>query len=213
MRDNNLPWEWSAGERRILRRLTTPMKIQEYLDGLPYSSEKTYRSPRSVLRDRKAHCFDGAVFAAAALREIGQPPLILELIPNKRDDDHLLAPFRAGGRWGAVSKSNFVLLRYREPVYRTLRELVLSYFEGYFNLARERTLRGFGAPLNLAGFDRLGWPFADGAMLEIARALDGCRRTQLVTPAMARKLTAVDRCSFRAGTLGVSHAGAYKPKK
>jgi hypothetical protein len=204
---------WTEGERRVLRRLTTPLAIQEYLDGLPYSGEKIYRCPRSVLRDRRAHCFDGAVFAAAVLCEIGHPPLILELIPNRRDDDHIIAPFRAGALWGAVSKSNFALLRYREPVYPTLRALVLSYFEGFFNLARERTLRAFGAPLPLARFDRAGWRFADSTMYAIARGLDRSRRTKLVTPAMAGRLTLVDRRLFQAGTLGLDWSGVYRPKK
>jgi hypothetical protein len=207
------PNQWTEGEQRILRRLTTPQAIQCYLDRLPYSSEKTYHCPRSVMRDRKAHCFDGAVFAAAALFEIGHPPLILELIPNRRDDDHLIALFRAGSLWGAVSKSNFALLRYREPVYPTLHALVLSYFEGFFNLARERTLRAFGAPLSLARFDRAGWRIADSTMFAIARELDHCRRSRLVTPAMARRMTRVDWRTFQAGTVGMRRSGVYKPKK
>lgn len=205
--------DWTRKEKNILRHLTSPEEIQRYLDGLLYSAEKSYRCPRSVMRDRTAHCFDGAVFAAAALREIGYPPLIVELIPNRRDDDHLIAPFRAGGLWGAVSKSNFALLRYREPVYPTLRELLLSYFEGFFNMARERTLRAFTAPLPLTRFDRLAWQFVDAPMDIIANALNGCHRTILVPPGLARRLTLVDRRTFQAGIVGLRRAGVFKPKK
>jgi hypothetical protein len=205
--------EWSRHERSVLRRLKSPEAIQRFLDGIPYSAESSYRCPRSVLRDRRAHCYDGAVFAAAALAELGYPPLILELIPNQRDDDHLIAPFRDGVWWGAVSKSNFALLRYREPVYRNLRELLMSYFEGFFNLARERTLRAFTAPLRLDRFDRRGWRFEDGVMDDIAEALEGCRRTVVVPPGRVRRLTLVDRRTFQAGLVGLNKAGVYRPQK
>jgi hypothetical protein len=205
--------DWNRTERSTLRRLKSPEAIQRFLDGIPYSPEPVYRCPRTVLRERRAHCYDGAVFAAAALAELGYPPRIVELIPNHRDDDHLIAPFQDGGWWGAVSKSNFALLRYREPVYRTLRELMLSYFEGFFNLARERTLRAFTAPLRLDRFDRLGWRFADGPMDDIADALNACRRTVVVPPARVRRLTLVDRRMFQAGCVGMNKAGVYRPGK
>ena len=111
------------------RQLKTPALIQAFLDETPYSPEERYRCPLSVLRDRKAHCFDGAVFAAAMLRRLGHRPLIVDMLPNGRDDDHMLALFRVDGHLGALAKSNFSGLRYREPIYRTLRELVLSYFD------------------------------------------------------------------------------------
>ena len=108
----------TESERRFISKLTTPAKIQAFLDKLPYSSKSIYRSPLRVLRERVAHCFDGALFAAAALRRLSHPPLILELLPNDRDDDHLLALYKCEGHWGAVAKSNFVGLRFREPIYR-----------------------------------------------------------------------------------------------
>jgi hypothetical protein len=121
---------FNAEERAVLRRLNTPEKIQRFLDGLAYNKEpdgNTCRSPRRVLRDRTAHCMEGALFGAAALCAIGHPPLLLDL-EAVRDDDHVLAIFRSHSHWGAVAKSNYSGLRYREPVYRTLRELVMSYF-------------------------------------------------------------------------------------
>src|SRR5438128_10313556 len=130
------------------RRLNTPAKVQHLLDAIPYNVEAdgdTFRSPRRVLRDRTANCIEGAVLAAAALRVQGHPPLIMDLTAV-RDEDHVIAVFRRRGLWGAVGTSKFTGLRYREPVYRTLRELAMSYFEHYYNLAGERTLRGHAAP-------------------------------------------------------------------
>ena len=141
------------------RRLDTPSKIQQFLDGITYNLESygdTFRSPRRVLRDRTANCIEGAVLAAAALRVQGDPPLIMDLTAV-RDEDHVIAVFRRRGLWGAIGTSKFTGLRYREPVYRTLRELAMSYFEHYYNLAGERTLRGHGRPVNLARFDGLHW--------------------------------------------------------
>src|SRR5579863_4086880 len=109
-------------ERQVFEALDTPLAIQGFLDSIPYSSDPFYRSPARVLRDRRGHCFDGAVFAAAALRRIGHPPLLVDVYAE-RDDDHVLAVFREGRFWGALAQSNFVGLRYRDPVYRSLREL------------------------------------------------------------------------------------------
>src|SRR3984893_12617210 len=129
------------------------------LDGIAYNLEidgETFRSPRRVLRDRTANCIEGAVFAAAALRVQGDPPLIMDLTAV-RDEEHVIAVFRRRGLWGAIGTSKFTGLGSREPVYRTLRELAMSYFEHYFNLDAERTLRGYGRPVNLTRFDRLHW--------------------------------------------------------
>jgi len=123
-------------ERGMISGLTSPARIQAFLDDIAYSTDDFYRCPLRVLRERTAHCFDGAVFAAAALRRLGHPPLILDLLSNGRDDEHLLALFKVDGHWGAVAKSNFVGLRFREPVYRSLRELAMSYFEQYYNIER-----------------------------------------------------------------------------
>ncbi len=148
----------SAGEFRLLRSLSTPHKIQKYLDELAYNKERggeTCRSPRRVIRDRTAHCFEGALLAAAALRVQGRPPWILDL-ESVRDDDHVIAIYRDYECWGAIAKSNYSGLRFREPVYRSLRELVMSYFEDYFNLAGEKTLRAYSRPINLSRFDYIG---------------------------------------------------------
>lgn len=197
-------------ERSLFSKLTTPFKIQEFLDTIPYSDEERYRCPKSVLRDRKAHCYDGAVFAAAALRMIGHPPLLVEIVPNHRDDDHILAVFRYGKHWGAVAKSNFVGLRFREPVYRDLRELIMSYFESYFNIKREKTLIGYSAPLILNRFDKLHWPINDSAMDAIAEGLDNTRKYRVLSPAMTRQLSLVDKRFYKAGLLGANPRGLLK---
>lgn len=200
-------------ERKLLASLTTPAKIQAFLDTLTYSSEDSYRCPLRVLRDRIGHCFDGASFAAAALRRLGHPPLIIDLLPNNRDDDHMLALYKRDGCWGAVAKSNFVGLRYREPIFRTLRELVLSYFEQYYNVAGEKTLRSYTVPLNLGAFDKYNWLTDDAAMDRIADRLGEIRQVRLLTPRMIANLSPVDPRSLEAGLIGSVDAGLYKPPK
>jgi hypothetical protein len=197
-------------EQRIFSVLNSPYKIQDFLDGVPYSTEPIYRCPLRVLRDRRAHCFDGALFAAAALRRIGYPPLILDMIPNGRDDDHLLALFKRSGYWGAVAKSNFSGLRFREPIFRTLRELVLSYFEQYFNIEGEKTLRGYSAPLNLAAFDQFHWTTSDDCMDAIADRLDKIRKFSLLSQEMVAGLSPVDKRTFEAGLQGADEAGLHR---
>lgn len=201
----------SKQERQILSHLDTPGKIQAFLDTVAYSTEEIYRCPLQVLRDRLAHCFDGALFAAAALRRIGYPPLILDMIPDGRDDDHILALYKKDGHWGAIAKSNFVGLRSREPIFRNLRELVLSYFEQYYNVDGEKTLRGYTIPLNLKTFDKLDWMASNVAMEAIAQRLDESSRFFLLTPKMIAGLSRVDERSRIAGLQGADEAGLYKP--
>lgn len=198
-------------ELAAIRRLDSPFKIQAFLWDIPYSADSCYRSPSSVLRDRTAHCFDGALFAAAALRQLGFPPLIVEMLPNERDDDHLIAVYRLRARWGAVAKSNFSGLTFREPVYRDLRELVMSYFEQYYNTAREKTLRGYTAPLDLSAFDRYDWMVSDEHLERVANRLDRVRRFRVAPPAVLRQLSLVDQRSFQAGLLGARPEGLFQP--
>jgi hypothetical protein len=200
-------------EAQRIARLTTPYKIQQYLDSIDYSEEIRYRCPLNVVKDQKGHCFDGAVFAAAMLRRIGYEPLLVDILPNENDDDHVLAVFRQRGHWGAVAKSNFSGLRYREPVFRSVRELVLSYFEDFFNSLGEKTMRGYTRPLNLAPFDRTGWLVRDEALDAIGDRLDEIRKFKVLTPAMIRGLSYADERSVKAGLLGARADGLFKPKK
>lgn len=201
----------TGSEKRLVARLSDPGKIQAFLERLTYSGEAAYRCPLRVLRERKGHCFDGALFAAALLNQIGFPPLILEMLPNERDDDHLLALFKQAGHWGALASSNFTGLRFREPVYRTLRELVMSYFEQFFNAAREKTLRGYTRPLNLGRFDRQLWMTRDEPLELIAGSLDKTPRVMLLTAEMTAALRRVDERSFRAGLLEADQAALFRP--
>ncbi len=202
----------TAAERAALAELDSPAAIQAYLDATPYSVDERDRCPLSVMRDRVAHCQDGALFAAMALRRLGYPPLIVDLLPEPGlDDDHMLAVYRQDGYFGAVAKSNFVGLRYREPVYRTLRELVMSYFEVYFNVDGVKTLRGYTVPLNLARFDQHGWMWDDKGLRPIEAALTRARRFAIADPAIMVKLSRVDELTYRAGLLVANPAGLFKP--
>jgi hypothetical protein len=202
----------TRAEARLIAKLTTPDRIQRFLDSIEYSEEVRYRCPLTVLRDRKGHCFDGAVFAAAMLRRIGYTPLLVDIIPNENDDDHVLAVFKARGHWGAVAKSNFTGLRYREPVYRSVRELVLSYFEDFFNSMGEKTMRAYTRPLNLTSFDRIDWCMRDEALDAIGDKLDEVRKYSVLTPAMISGLSYADERSVKAGLLGARKDGLFKPR-
>jgi hypothetical protein len=192
-------------ESRLLQRLKTPALIQKFLDrDIGYNEEPagvTCYSPRRVLRDRVAHCMEGATFAAAALRVRGFPPLLMDLEATQ-DSDHVLAVFRQRSHWGAIAKSNFAGLRFREPVYRTVRELALSYFEHYFNLRGEKTLRAYSRPVSLRRFDRIHWMTAEDDIWEIPSYLCEIHHTPLLTADMERNLNTMDRRSFAAGRVG-----------
>jgi len=202
--------ELTKPERQLMASLDTPFKIQSFLDEIIYSADEFYRCPLRVLRDRVGHCFDGALFAAAALYRIGYPPIILDMLPNGRDDDHILALYKVEGCWGAVAKSNFVGLRYREPVYRSLRELVMSYFEVYYNVGGEKTLAGYTRPLDLSRYDPAPWMTNDEFLEDIAQRLDEIPKTMIITPTQAARLSPVDERSYKAGLMGVNEAGLYK---
>lgn len=187
-------------ELRALRAMRTPWGIQRALDAMPYHLKDTAWSPQRVLRARTAHCLEGAIFGAAALRVLRFPPLLLDL-EVVQDTDHVIAVYKIRGHWGAIAKSNYSGLRFREPIYRSLRELAMSYFEGWFNLRAERTLRTYSRPVNLARFDRshAGWMTAETDLWFIPEHLLDIPHTPLLTPAMTRILSRVDRRSFRAG--------------
>jgi len=205
--------ELTAAELAVFRRrLDTPAKIQRFLDDIPYNTEadgETFRSPRRVLADRTANCIEGAVLAAAALRVQGEPPLIMDLTAV-HDEDHVIAVFRRSYLWGAIASSKFTGLRYREPVYRTLRELAMSYFEQYFNLGGERTLRGYGRPVNLARFDARRWMTSVEDLWPIAEHLERIPHVPLLPVAAARRLTPLAPQLRAAGLLDHPTAGPQR---
>ena len=173
-------WGFTPRELRVLRGVKTPSGVQGLLDAMPYHLGDTAWSPRRVLRERTAHCLEGAIFGAA-LRVLGYPPLLLDMESVPDDTDHVIAVFRERGRWGAVAKSNYSGLRYREPVYRGLRELAMSYFEGYVDMRGRRTLRTFSRPVNLARFDRVhpGWMTSERSLWWIPEYLVDIPRASL----------------------------------
>lgn len=185
-------------------RLNTPAKVQAYLDRIAYNTEPhgaTCYSPRIVLQKQVAHCMEGALFAAAALRLQGRPALIVDLEAT-HDTDHVVAVFQEQGCWGAVAKSNYSGLRFREPVYRTIRELAMSYFENYFNLRRQKTLRGYSRPVNLKRFDALNWMTTTEPLWAVPRYLCEIHHTRLLTPAAEQGLQTMDARLFAANCLG-----------
>ena len=198
---------WTPNELRKLRSLKTPVGVQRFLDEIPYHLALTAWSPRIVLRKRTAHCLEGAIFAAAALRVLGYPPLLLDL-EAVNDTDHVIAVYKMRGHWGAVAKSNFTGCRYREPIYRTLRELALSYFHIYFNLRGERTLRRYSRPVNLTRFDDDEWMTSEEDIWEVPNYLCDIPHTPLLRPAQIKRLTRVDSRSVRGEMLGYRRQGS-----
>jgi hypothetical protein len=202
---------FSAGERAMLSKLDSPAKIQDYVDGLKYNLEKkgeTYYSPRNVMAHNEANCLEGAIFAAAALRFQGFPPLLIDLVASKDDSDHVLAVFRRRGRWGAIGKSKYTFFTYREPVYRTIRELALSYFDLYYNVFGKKTMRSFSkAPLNLARFDAKSWMTRERGIGFIATFLDRIPHEKIVARGMARNFRSVTPLDREAGELWIRRHG------
>jgi hypothetical protein len=203
---------WNKAELRLFQKLDRPIKIQRWLDRIAYDPEYATSSPRLVMRDKKANCFEGALFAATALRELGHRPLLVD-IRSWNDDDHVIAVFRERGHWGAVAKSNYTVLRFREPVYRSVRELVMSYFDVYFNPIGQKTMRSYSRPLDLSRFDRRGWMTTDEDLAYIGDSLDDAPHIRVLTPAMVRALNPVDPDLVRAGLLGSKKSGLFKPKR
>ncbi len=192
--------------------LNSPPSIQAFLDETPYSTADFNRCPLRVLQDGVANCMDGALLAAAALRRLGWPALIVDLLPEPgSDDDHILAIYTRNGCFGAVAKSNFSCLRSREPVYRSLRELVMSYFDGYYNLQGQKTLRGYTRPVRLSAFDHLNWEVSDAGIEAIERHLYTLRPIYILSPEMAAGLAPMDPLSYRSGLLGSNPDGLFKP--
>ncbi len=194
----------------MLEHLDGANAIQRFLDGLPYNVDGCCRSPREVLRVGRAHCMDGALFAAAALRRLGHPPLLMDL-RAVNDDDHVIALYRDGRLWGAVAKSNTTLLRARDPVFRSLRELALSYFPFYFNTRGEMSLRSYSVPLDLRRFDSRQWMFSADSQEYIGTALDRLRHVPLVTDETARALPTAPRYVVEACFEGADPDGLFQP--
>jgi hypothetical protein len=194
-----------------MQQFRKPSEIQQYLNSLKYREDAGARSPLVVERTRRANCFDGAVYAAAALETLGYLPLIVDL-EAKNDDDHVIAVYRSAG-WGAIAKSNTTMLRSREPVYRSLRELVMSYFDGYFNIDGYMSLRSYSTPVNLQKFDSFVWRTTEEWLDSIQDHLNQVRHYPVITRAMERTLALAEPIMRRACFLNSNPKGLFQPKQ
>lgn len=201
---------WTKEEKEFLKRFTDPWSIQEYLDSIPYNPEYGTKSPRWVIKKRSAHCFEGAIFAAAALEYIGYKPLIVDM-RAWNDDDHVIAVFREEGHWGAVAKSNFTSLRFREPVYRSVRELIMSYFDFFFNVKGEKSLRSYSKPFDINYYRDRNWETTDEDLDFIGDKIEELYHFPVVNESMIKRLRLAGDYVVKAGLLGSDESGLFKP--
>ncbi len=203
---------WSKDEYDFLKGFSDPWDIQVFLDSIAYNPDYECRSPRWVIRKRSAHCFEGALLAAAVLDYLGYKPRIVDM-KAYNDDDHVIAVFRSEGYWGAVAKSNFTSLRYREPVYRSLRELIMSYFDFFFNTNGEKSLRSYSLPLDLTTYNIRQWATTDEDLEYVGDKIESLHHFPVVSPKMIKKLKYASESMIKAGLLGSNVEGLFKPGK
>ena len=184
-------------------QLDSPFAIQNYLDSMPYKGEERDRSPLNVMLDGQCHCLDGGFLAALCLWRIGFKPLLIDLVPDPgTDDDHILALYQIEGRWGAVAKSNYVNLGFREPVYKTLRELVMTYFEHFVSIHQRKTLTGYTRPMDASRCMHLKWAWDEtGANILYYKHFYGRKSIPLITESMKKRLSPVTERAYQAETL------------
>lgn len=196
---------YTEKEKRLFRKLNTPAKIQDFLNGIPFNFDDKWSciSPRGVLKNNKADCIEGALFAAAVLEFNGKKPLVVDLRSVKKpyDYDHVIAVYKEDGFWGALSKTNHSVLRYREPVYRDIRELVMSYFHEYFLKSGEKTLREYSDPLDLNYFNKINWRTTDTDLGVIMVHLDKVKHHKILTKKQEKNLRKADLIEIKAGTI------------
>jgi hypothetical protein len=189
----------TTGELAVLTKLSTPQKIQGFVNAIPQNFEPdgdSCMSVREVLRTNRAHCMEGAILAALALWIQGERPLIVDLSANDEDDDHIITLFQEDGYWGAISKGNHAYVRYRDPVYRTLRELVMSYFHEYYNTAGKKTLRTYSRPLDLSKYKPEQWISGKDAW-KVAEDICEIRHFNFLTKKQEKILRPVDEIQMR----------------
>ncbi len=189
-----------------------PIDIQIFLNGLLYNSEYVTNSPKNVFLKQRANCFEGALFAAATLRAIGHKPLIVDIVAEN-DDDHVIAIYKRNNCFGAVAKSNTTVLRFREPVYRSLRELIMSYFDFYFNTIGEKSLRSYSNPVNLSRFDKYGWMTSDNDLEFIGDYLYTIKHNKIVSSNSLSSLNTADADLINLCFSGSIEDGLFRPKK
>jgi hypothetical protein len=203
---------WTKEEKEFLKGFRDPWSIQVFLDSIDYNPAYECKSPRWVIRKRSAHCFEGALFAASVLDSLGYKPLIVDM-KAFNDDDHVIAVFREKGYWGAVAKSNFTSLRFREPVYRSLRELIMSYFDFFFNINGEKSLRSYSLPFDLTLYNKRSWTTTDEDLEYIGNKIESLHHFPVVSEEMIKKLNIVSDSMLKAGLLGSKPEGLFNPNK
>jgi len=187
----------------MIKKLNTPGKVQDFLDSLKFNFEEkgeTLKSPLFTLRAKKAHCFEGALLGAYLLSLLGFTPYLMYLKATKGDFDHVVAPFKIRGFWGALSKTNHAVLRYREPIYKNIRELAMSYFHEYFLNSGEKTLRRYSAFLSLNTFGN-DWVISKKNLWSIDKKLDKIRHYDMVPKFYIKKLRLADKIEIKAGKI------------
>lgn len=199
-------------ELKFIRGLKSPAGIQKFLNETDYNPDYKTCSPRNIIQSRKANCFEGALFAAAALSVLGHKPVIVDLMADN-DDDHVIAIFKQNNCFGAVAKSNTTVLRFREPVYRTLRELVMSYFDFYFNTLGEKSLRSYSVPVDLSRFDKFNWMTTYEDLEFIGDYLFRIKHYPILTKKMLNNLSPADNEVVSLCFTGSIQEGLYLPKK
>ncbi|MBU0762382.1 MAG: hypothetical protein KKD39_05100 [Candidatus Altiarchaeota archaeon] len=193
---------------KTLEKLDTPPKIQNYLEKLKYNGGDKCHSPLHVVKNKRAYCFEGALFAAACMKYHGHKPLIVDL-RAVNDDDHIIAVYKRNGLWGALSKSNFLTLQYREPIYRSLRELAQSYFNFYYNIKGEKTLREYSRPMNLNRFN--GWETTDEDLNYLGEQIDKMKHYPITAGHIFKNLRPVNPKLLKASLMGAKLHEVYKP--
>lgn len=200
-------------EEEIFRSLNTPAKIQDFLNKIPINfdyNKDTCMSPRMVLKKWKCHCIEGAIFAALALRMQGYKPLIVHLEASKDDYDHVIAVFKEFGKWGAITKTNHGVLRYREPAYKSIRELAMSYFHEYFNNKGKKALRSYSLPVNLSRFDKKNWAIDEKDLWYIDHYLDKVKHFPILTKKQIKNLRKADKIEIKIGKITEYKQGKKK---
>jgi hypothetical protein len=192
MKKESILNNFNKEEIDLFSNLKKPNDIQRFLNGIKYNPEYVTRSPRYVIEKQVANCFEGAIFAAAALRALGYKPLIVDMMAQN-DDDHVIALFKQNNCYGAIAKSNTTTLRFREPVYKTLRELVMSYFDFYFNTLGEKSLHSYSNPVNLCKYDKYNWMTTEKDLEFIGNHLFKIHHHQILTPKLKRNLSYADK--------------------
>ena len=191
-------------EVKLLKSLNSPRKIQDFLNRMPINFEPegdTCMSPRKALRENRAHCIEGAMIAAVALRLNGEKPLVIDLEAAKRDQDHVICVFKRNGMWGAISKTNHAVLRYREPVYKTIRELVMSFFHEYFDDNGKKNLRKYTRPIDLSRFDNINWMISERDIWEVPEYLADAKHFPIMTRKQIAGLRLADPLEIEAGKI------------